>query len=243
MKSYWKYLIVAATVIVAALLVSRAYTYRYRTAGTIAVTGLGETEFTSDLIVLRGSIDVEEYDAGDAYRAIERDKERVVKFLTSNGIGAESIQFDMLGVEKNYTSVYNNDGNYQGSRFSGYTIRQDFVIESSDIDTVEKVAREISSLIADGISIDVYNPSYYYTRLDDVKLDLIGQASADARARAGKVADNAGAEVGELASSRIGVFQITGANSDEEFSAGGSFNVSSRNKKARVTVRAEYKIK
>lgn len=242
MKSYWKYLIVAATVIVATLIVSRAYTYRYRTSGTITVTGLGETEFTSDLIVLRGSVDVEKYDAGDAYRAIERDKERVVEFLTSNGIAAESIQFEMLEVNKNYTSVYQN-GNYQGSQFTGYTIRQDFVIESSDIDTVEKVAREISSLIADGISIDVYNPSYYYTRLDDVKLDLIGQASADARARAGKVADNAGAEVGELASSRIGVFQITGANSDEEFSAGGSFNVSSRNKKARVTVRAEYKIK
>lgn len=243
MKRYWKHLIIAATVIAAALIVSRAYTYRYRTAGAIAVTGLGETEFTSDLIVLRGSIDVEEYDAGDAYRAIERDKERVVKFLASHGIAEESIQFDMLEVEKQFESIYNNDGNYQGSRFSGYTIRQDFAIESQDIDTVEEVARKISSLIADGISIDVYNPSYYYTKLDDVKLDLISCASADAHERAERVAASAGAEVGELASSRIGVFQITGANSDDEFSAGGSFNVSSRNKKARVTVRAEYKIK
>ena len=243
MKSYWKFLIVAATVIVAALIVSRAYTYRYRTAGTITVTGLGETEFTSDLIVLRGSIEVEKYDAGDAYRAIERDKDRVVKFLSSHGIAQESIQFDMLEIEKQYSSIYNSTGHYQGSQFSGYLIRQAFVIEWSDIDIVEEAAREISSLIADGISIDVFNPSYYYTKLDDVKLDLIGMASADALARAEKVASNAGAKVGELASSRIGVFQITGANSNEEFSAGGSFNVSSRNKKARVTVRAEYKIK
>ena len=242
MKSYWKYLIVAATVIVAALIVSRAYTYRYRTAGTITVTGLGETEFTSDLIVLRGAIDVEQYDAGDAYRAIERDKRRMMEFLASQGISEESIQFDMLEVNKQYTSVYNN-GNYDGSRFTGYTISQSFAIESSDIDKVEEAARKISSLIADGISIDVYNPSYYYTKLDDVKLDLIGKASADARERAERVAANGGAEVGDLASSRIGVFQITGANSDDEFSAGGSFNVSSRNKKARVTVRTEYKIK
>lgn len=242
MKSYWKYLIAAAAVIVAALIVSRAYTYRYRTAGTIAVTGLGETEFTSDLIVLRGSIGVEQYDAGDAYRSIERDKKRVVEFLASQGISEESIQFDMLEVDKQYESIYNN-GQYEGSRFSGYTIRQDFAIESSDIDTVEEAARKISSLIADGISIDVYNPSYYYTKLDNVKLDLIAKASADARQRAERVASNADAEVGELASSRIGIFQITGANSDDEFSAGGSFNVSSRNKKARVTVRAEYKIK
>ncbi len=207
---------------------ARAYTYRYRTAGTISVTGLGETEFASDLIVLRGSIDVENYDAAEAYRSIERDKRRVEEFLTSRGIAAESISFAMLSIEKNYQSIYNDKGSYQGQRFSGYAIRQHFTVESADIDTVEKVAMEISSLIADGISIDVYDPSYYYTKLDDLKLDLIGKAAADARSRAEELAENAGADIGDLALSRTGVFQITGANSDEEFSAGGSFNVSSR---------------
>lgn len=42
---------------------------------------------------------------------------------------------------------------------------------------------------------------------------------------------------------RMGVFQITGANTNEEFSAGGSFNTSSRQKKARITMRVEYRIK
>ncbi len=243
MNTYWKYLFAAAVVIASAAILARAYTYRYRTAGTISVTGLGETEFASDLIVLRGSIDVENYDAAEAYRSIERDKRRVEEFLTSRGIAAESISFAMLSIEKNYQSIYNDKGSYQGQRFSGYAIRQHFTVESADIDTVEKVAMEISSLIADGISIDVYDPSYYYTKLDDLKLDLIGKAAADARSRAEELAENAGADIGDLALSRTGVFQITGANSDEEFSAGGSFNVSSRNKKARITVRAEYKIK
>lgn len=89
MKTYWKYLFAAAVVIASAAILARAYTYRYRTAGTISVTGLGETEFASDLIVLRGSIDVENYDAAEAYRSIERDKRRVEEFLTSRGIAAE----------------------------------------------------------------------------------------------------------------------------------------------------------
>ena len=38
----------------------------------------------------------------------------------------------------------------------------------------------------------------------------------------------------------MGVFQITGANTNEEFSAGGNFNTSSKNKKARITIRLEY---
>ena len=49
MKTYWKYLFAAAVVIASAAILARAYTYRYRTAGTISVTGLGETEFASDL--------------------------------------------------------------------------------------------------------------------------------------------------------------------------------------------------
>lgn len=53
----------------------------------------------------------------------------------------------------------------------------------------------------------------------------------------------AGAKLGGVASARMGVFQITGANTNEEFSAGGSFNTSSRQKKARITMRVEYRIK
>ena len=41
----------------------------------------------------------------------------------------------------------------------------------------------------------------------------------------------------------MGVFQITGANANEEFSAGGSFNTASRHKKARITMSIEYRIK
>jgi len=46
-----------------------------------------------------------------------------------------------------------------------------------------------------------------------------------------------------VASARMGVFQITGANANEEYSAGGSFNTSSRQKKARITMRVEYRVK
>ncbi len=46
--------------------------------------------------------------------------------------------------------------------------------------------------------------------------------------RAEKIARNAGTKIGRVASARMGVFQITGANTNEEFSAGGSFNTSSR---------------
>ena len=139
-------------------------------------------------------------------------------------------------------SVYQN-GDYIGSRFAGYRLSQSFTVESNEVAAVENAARELPSLLAHGISIEVNNPEYYYSNLESVKLDLISAAAADAHERAKNIAENSGAELGDLAMSRAGVFQITAATGDEEFSAGGSFNISSRDKKARVTVRAEYKIK
>ena len=86
-------------------------------------------------------------------------------------------------------------------------------------------------------------PMYFFSGLESVKLDLLSAAAADAHERAKNIVENSGSELGNLTWSRAGVFQITAATGDEEFSAGGSFNLSSREKKARVTVRSEYKIK
>ena len=230
--------------VVCAALLGRAYIYRYRLQETITVTGLCETQFESDLIVWHGFITAESQDVATGYARIEKNKQLVADFIASKGIPADAVVFEFVNVNKEYESVYAPQGGYMGQRFTGYAMRQQFTVTSTDLDAVEAVSREISSLIAKGVSLDAWAPAYYYTRLDDVKLDLIERASQDARNRARKIAANAGnGREGRLVSSRLGVFQITGANSDEEYSAGGSFNTSSRQKKARVTIRAEYRIK
>lgn len=253
MKANLKYIIIALAIVVSAWLLGRAYTYKYRSQDTIVVTGLGETEFASDLIVWNGEIVVETQDVASGYAQLERNKQKVLEFITSRGVAVEQITpsgvtvkqvvFKFVNVYKQTEPVYNANGNYAGQRFTGYRLSQSFSVESKDVDKVENISREISALIAQGVSIEAYSPSYYYTKLDDVKLSLIEQASADARMRAEKIADNAGTSIGRVASAKMGVFQITGANSNEEFSAGGSFNTSSRQKKARITMRIEYRVK
>lgn len=243
MNNLWKYIIIASAIVLSSIVLSAAYTQRYRSnTGTITVTGLGETQFTSDLIVIEGRIEVENYDAAEGYRTLEQSRESVISFLTSKGVAREAITFNMPSTYKLNESVYEN-GDYIGSRFVGYNLSQSFTIESREVDTVETAARELPSLLARGITIEVDNPMYYYSGLESVKLDLLAAAAADANERAKKIVENSDAELGNLTWSRAGVFQITAATGDEEFSAGGNFNLSSREKKARVTVRSEYKIK
>ena len=238
-----KFIIPGIAAIVCAFVLGNAYTYKFRAQDTVVVTGLGETEFASDLIVWSGAITAEAANAAAGYAQIETSKRKVQEYLAAKGIPAEAVVFDFVNVNKQFAPVYNAGGSWAGQRFTGYELRQRFTVESKEVDKVEAVSREMPSLIAQGVSIEAYQPDYYYTRRDDVKLSLIERASADARTRAEKIAANAGAKIGKVRSARMGVFQITGANTNEEFSAGGSFNTSSRQKKARITMRIEYRIK
>ena len=84
MNNLWKYIIIASSVVLSSIVLSAAVTQRYRAnTGTITVTGLGETQFTSDLITIEGYIEVENFDAAEGYRALEQSRESVINFLTS----------------------------------------------------------------------------------------------------------------------------------------------------------------
>lgn len=234
--------VIAVAVVICALILGGAYKYKYKEQHTIVVTGLGETEFVSDLIVWRGWIVADSKSITEGYAMLEDSKNKVEEFITSKGVEADDIVFMFVNNFKNMEPIY-QDGNYVGQRFTGYTLRQQFTVESTNVEAVENISREISALLAQGVQIESSQPDYYYTKLNDLKLELIEQSTADARARATKIANEAGTKLKKLKSARMGVFQITGANTNEEFAAGGSFNTSSKNKKAQVTMRLEYKIK
>ncbi len=243
MKDLWKYLIIGCSVIISVIVLSFAITYYGRAKDTIAVTGLGETTFTSDLIVWSGNISVDSSDKLAGYKQIESNQQKVANYLERNGISTSEVKWSFVNSNKNFNSVYNDQGNYVGSRFVGYHFSQTFTVTSSNVDNVERVSREISSLISQNVDIDSYTPEYYYTKLEDMKLELIEKASRDARLRAENIVKNAKARLGKATSARMGVFQITSSTGDEEYSYGGTFNTSSKEKKARITVRMEYRLK
>lgn len=244
MKNLWKPIIVSVAVIISAIVLSMAYSERHKPVpGTISVTGLGEMEFTSDMIVVQGEISVRNVDAAAGYRELMSQREELIKFLEENGVNGENVSFGMPSTYENTVGVWNEQGDYMGTRFVDYTVSSSFVIESANIDDVEGVAQKLPSLIEESIDIAVYEPLYYYTELDSLKLDLIAEASADALARAKEIAASSDAKIDGLKSSRAGVFQITSVSGNEEFSAGGIYNLTSREKKARVTVHSVFQIK
>ena len=152
--------------------------------------------------------------------------------------------FSAVDISKVTSNNYDENGNFINSTIDGYNLTQTVTVSSSDIDKVEKISRDISSLLDRGVELTSGTPEYYCTGLDDIKLDLIDKATENARARIDIMADQSGAKVGKLRNSNLGVFQITAQNSGTSFySYDGYLDTTSRYKTASITVRLEYNVK
>lgn len=207
----------------------------------ITVTGMAEVSFNSDKIQWSGDYSRTGMELKDAYAAVKSDLEKVKAYFKSKGVLDSEMVFSTISIDKMFDYVH-EDGSSR-SVFRGYKASQRITITSRRLDDIEKVARESMELIEQGLEFNSGATEFYYTRLADLKLDLIDKAAKDARQRAEKIAGASGAAIGELKKSTLGVFQITGEGQNEEYSWGGVFNTTSRKKTARVTVSAGYSAK
>ena len=212
---------------------------------TIGATGSANVDFESDLITWSGSFKVHAETSQGAYKQIKRDADTVRDYLKDHGIKeGDEFEFGSVDITKTTKDVYDANGNWVGSEDNGYDLYQSVSITSSQIDTVERISSDISSLLDEGVELTSNAPQYYYTKLDDLKLDLIEKATQNAKERINIIAKESGANLGKLVNSSLGVFQITATNSGTgDYSYDGAFDTYSRNKTATITVRLEYELK
>lgn len=242
LKSYFGTIIISLAVVIAAFLVANSYSSRNRANHSITVTGLGEESFTSDLIVWKASFSSRNSELKSASLQLENDRSSIKKYLSSKGINADDIVFSSVDIQKEFTTNYDSNGNYLNTSFEGYLLNQTLRIESKEVDKIEKISREVTELINQGIELSSNAPDYYYTKLAELKIKMIQNATKDAKNRADKIAESAGSELGNLKNASMGVIQITAKNSAEDYSWGGSFNTSSKLKTASITIRLDYSL-
>jgi uncharacterized protein len=243
MKKHLHPVVFAIAIIIAAIVLGHAYTNRNRSEGSISVTGLGEQDFVSNLIVWDGNFTKENKNLKQAYSDLAKDKKTIGEYLNSKGIDAKSIVFSSVQTSQDTKKNYTRNGEFIGEEFAGYILTQSVQITSQEVEKVENVSRQITELLNRGIQFYSNPPRYYYTKLADLKIEMISKATEDARIRAEKIAEKSGVKLGKLASAQMGIFQITGQNSNEEYSWGGTFNTSSKEKTASITMKLTYNVK
>lgn len=242
MKQILPIAIIAIAIIVGVWILGSAYTYKFKALENITVTGLAEKDFASDQIVWTGNYSRKMMDLKSAYALLKTDESDIRNYLQSKGLKPQELVFSAVAIDKDFTNKFDADGKQVGSEFTGYVLKQNVTVDSKDIERVEQISREVTELIERGIEFNSSSPSYFYSKLSELKIDLLAKASADAKQRAETIAKNAGSSLGKIKTASMGVFQITGKNSNEDFSYGGVFNTSSKNKTASITVKVDFAV-
>lgn len=217
---------------------------------TIKVVGSAKKRIESDLIEWHASIDARAPDRTSAYKLLRAHSEQAVAFLQAQGIPAAEIQPQAASFEEEFEVTHELKavpGATVPARIDkrtskGFVTRATIIVRSADVARIEKASREITSLLEQGVSITSQAPSYYYTRLGELKVEMLAEAGKDARARADNILKSTGgASIKKLRNTNMGIININPANSTETNHEGNNDH-SSFEKDIITIVRAEFEL-
>lgn len=244
-------MVLAVGLIVAVGIFSYAYRDVRQNTRTIDISGSAEKLVSSD--TAKWSLSVSrQADAGNLNETVTQltaDGKAVSDYLQSNGIKKEEITLQPPAItpicDGQGSTSYDRSGNpyCANSRLLGYALQQPMVIESSQVDKLTSLTQTaFSSLAARGVILTSAGVEYYIHDLNSVKMQLLSDATKNAKERAEKILQGTGSSIGELQSASVGVFQVTAVNSTE-ISDYGAYDTAAQQKKVTSIVRASFKLK
>ncbi|HEX6279093.1 MAG TPA: SIMPL domain-containing protein [Pyrinomonadaceae bacterium] len=203
----------AIGLIVSSMILSWAYTGSKKSEEAITVTGSAKKRIKSDLVVWNAGASVQGTQLSEAYKQIAEQTPQVKKYLLDKGIPEDQITVSAISTVPLKKQV--TYGEEQSSEIVGYELRQEVTVTSNEVDKIAQIARESTELINQGILLRSEAPKFYYTKLGDLKIEMLGEAAKDAKARADRIAESTGSSIGSIRSARMGVMQITAPESTE----------------------------
>lgn len=178
---------------------------------TVTVKGLSEREVKADLgfwpirFVVTGP-------TLEAARAnLEVSENAVRAFIKSKGFTDADYSVQNIQVEDRMAG-YNAQQTPEDTRF---VLTEDMLVKSADVQKLADSARAVGDLLKSGVvfSSDSYNagPSFIFTKINDLKGEMLTEATKRAREAAEKFATESGAKVGDIQSANQGIFEVSPA--------------------------------
>jgi uncharacterized protein len=172
----------------------------------ITVTGSATRRIRSDFVVWEATVRSQDPTLTAAYKKLAADVPVVVDFLKARGIKETDIT--VLSTTVQEVHPRNENGIERPELIAAYVTEQVVKVKSAEIPKVELASREATQLIDRGLYIHSQAPLYIYTKLAELKIKMLAEASADAKLRAEQIANNTGAHLGGLLNARMGVLQV-----------------------------------
>ena len=183
----------------------------------ISVTGSAKKIIQSDLVVWRGDISSNDPDLVQGFDALKLATEKTLDYLNKEAVAEKQITVSSISTTKHYVR---DETGRDTDKVSSYELRQTVEVSSNEVTHVAEIARKVTELIKEGVLLESHPPKYFYTKLADLKIAMLAEATRDASARAQQIATNSGSTLGPIREARMGVMQIIAIHSNEASDSG-----------------------
>jgi hypothetical protein len=235
----WGSIAFGIALIIAAVFLSGGIREIRSGAETISVTGSAKRPIRSDYVIWRGSLTSQKPGMQEAYQDVKRYGDRLHAYLKDRNIPDSLITFS--SIENEQIPEFLSSGQPSG-RIVAYRLNQRFEVRSEKVDALVALSNQAGELIKEGVPLMSFPLEFLYTKLADLRIEMLAEATKDARARAEVIAQSAGNRISAVRSARMGVFQITARNSTQ-VSDYGIYDTSSLDKDITAVVTLSFSLK
>jgi len=217
----------------------------------LSVTGTSEKIVTSDTVkwssTFTRTVDSTSLKTGG--EQMKNDQATIRAYFKSVGVKDEEITINPIVItplcENQSNVMYDRYGNQTcgGNRNTGYSLQETAIVESDQVKPITDLSQKATDyLLSKGLVFSTQGLEYYYNKLSDLRLELISEATKNAKDRAERIAEGTGAKVGSIQSASTGVFQVNAKNS-VEVSDYGVYDTTSVDKKVTAVVKVSFNLK
>lgn len=176
---------------------------------TVTAKGLSEKEYPADIVIWPIQFNVASNDLTDLYSSIETNAAVIKEFLINNNVTPDEITFSSPAITDKSAQEY---GGVSKAEFR-YSAFQTVTVYSKNVERVRRLMSALSELGKKGIVFtgDKYQTQteYIFTRLNEVKPEMIEEATRKAREVAEKFAADSDSKLGKIKRASQGQFSIT----------------------------------
>jgi hypothetical protein len=234
--------VVGLSILTSTYVATRAYERRAKQAAAqsaqISVRGSARQRITSDLAVWVIGVRAEAPELAAAFEAMDAATRRVSDFLAGQKFAEGEIELSAIDTRLFRKS---DEKGKETREVAGVGMERQFTVSSKDVAKVAGASAAVTELLRDGVQVVSYRPSFYYTKLPDLRITIAGEAARDAKARADEIASKSGARVTDVRSLYMAPIQVTQPNSTD-VSGSGSYDTATIDKDEFVSVTATYGI-
>lgn len=183
----------------------------------VSVKGLAEREVKADKVTWPLMYKELGNDPTELYNILEMKNKKVVAFLKSAGLNDEEISVNPPSISDRQADSYGNEiMNYR------YKATSVITVTSSNVDKVRLLMNRQTELMKQGIAIvsEEYGGNsivYEFTKLNDVKPEMVEEATKNARKTAEKFAEDSYSKIGDICSATQGQFSIEDRDSQTPY--------------------------